>query len=41
MEQDGTKELHERVKNKEFNMLSTFTDDKGLIRVGGRVDKLS
>jgi hypothetical protein len=39
MEQDGTKELHERVKNKEFNMLSPFTDDKGLIRVGGRVDK--
>jgi hypothetical protein len=33
------KELHERVKNKEFNMLSPFTDDKGIIRVGGRVDK--
>jgi hypothetical protein len=33
------KELHERVKNKEFNMLSPFTDDKEIIRVGGRVDK--
>ena len=28
------KELHERVENKEFNMLSPFTDDKGIIRVG-------
>ena len=25
------KELHERVKNKELNMLSPFTDDKGII----------
>ena len=33
------KELHERFKNKEFNMPSPFTDDKGIIRVGGRVDK--
>ncbi|CAB3990481.1 Transposon TX1 uncharacterized 149 kDa, partial [Paramuricea clavata] len=33
------KELHKRVKNKEFNMLSPFTDDKGILRVGGRVDK--
>ena len=33
------KELHERVKNKEFNMLSPFKDDKGILRVGGRVDK--
>jgi hypothetical protein len=33
------KELHERAENKEFNMLSPFTDDKAIIRVGGRVDK--
>ncbi len=34
------RELHERVPKKEFNMLSPFTDKKGIIRVGGRVDKV-
>ena len=33
------RELHERVKKEEFNMLSPFTDEKEIIRVGGRADK--
>ena len=33
------RELHERVEKKEFNMLSPFTDEKEIIRVGGRADK--
>ena len=31
-------ELHKRVE-KEFNMLGPFTDEKGIIRVGGQADK--
>ena len=33
------RELHERVEKKEFNMLSPFTDEKEIIRVGERADK--
>ena len=33
------RELHEPVEKKEFNMLSPFTDEKEIIRVGGRADK--
>ena len=28
-----------RMKNGEFKTLSPFVDDKGIIRVGGRIDK--
>ena len=35
----GQRELHERVEKKVFNMLSPFTDEKEIIRVGGRADK--
>lgn len=31
--------LHERMKRGEFKSLSPFIDDKGVIRVGGRVDE--
>ena len=30
--------LHSRMQKKEFDALSPFLDDKGVIRVGGRVD---
>ena len=33
------RELHERVKKKEFNMFSPFTDEKEIIRVSGGADK--
>ena len=33
------RESHERVKKKEFNMLSPLTDGKEIIRVGGRAEK--
>ena len=32
------RELHERVEKKEFNMLSPFTTEKEIIRVGGRAE---
>ena len=36
---DAQNKLHDRLKRGEFKSLSPFTDDKGIIRVGGRVDK--
>ena len=36
---DAQNNLHDRLKRSEFKSLSPFTDDKGIIRVGGRVDK--
>ena len=36
---DAQNNLHDRLKKGEFKSLSPFTDDKGIIRVGGRVDK--
>ena len=33
------RELHKRVEKKEFNMLSPFTDEKEIMRVGGGADK--
>ena len=33
------RELHERVEKKVFNMLSPFTDEEEIIRVGGRAEK--
>ena len=36
---DAQKLLHDRVKKGEFKSLSPFADEKGIIRVGGRVDK--
>ena len=35
---EAQKSLHSRMQKKEFDALSPFVDDKGLIRVGGRVD---
>ena len=32
-------DLRSRVKNGEFKTLSPFVDDKGIIMVGGRIDK--
>ena len=36
---DAQSHLHDRLKRGEFKSLSPFTNDKGIIRVGGRVDK--
>ena len=36
---DAQKTLYERMERGEFKSLSPFKDDKGIIRVGGRVDK--
>eukprot|EP00794_Sanderia_malayensis_P001985 gene1985-2252_t len=36
---DAQNNLHDRLKRGEFKSLSPFTDDKEIIRVGGRVDK--
>ena len=36
---DAQNNLHDRLKRGEFKSLSPFTDDKGIIRVGGRLDK--
>ena len=33
------KDLKSRMKNGEFKTLSPFVDDKGIIRVGGTIDK--
>ena len=30
--------LDAKIKAKEFQMLSPFTDDEGIIRIGGRID---
>ena len=35
---EAQKSLHSRMQNKEFDALSPFVDNKGVIRVGGRVD---
>ena len=39
LSKDTQKTLHERVERGEFKSLSQFKDDKGIIRVEGRVDK--
>ena len=36
---NAQEELKSRMKNGEFKTLSPFIDDKGIIRVGGRIDK--
>ncbi|PFX16157.1 Transposon TX1 uncharacterized 149 kDa protein [Stylophora pistillata] len=36
---DAQKDLKCRIRNEEFKTLSPFVDDKGIIRVGGRIDK--
>ena len=36
---DAQRSLHPRMKKEEFKTLSPFVDDKGKIRVGGRVDE--
>ncbi len=36
---DAQKNLNDRIKKGELKTLSPFTDEKGIIRVGGRVDK--
>ena len=36
---DAQRSLQKHLVNNEFKMLSPFVDDKGIIRVGGRVDK--
>ena len=36
---DAQKSLHDRMAKGEFKTLSPFTDEKGIIRVGGRLDK--
>lgn len=36
---DAQKGLHDRLAKGEFKTLSPFIDDKGIIRVGGRLDK--
>ena len=36
---DAQKSLHSRLKKDNFQMLSPFIDDEGIIRVGGRMDK--
>ena len=38
LDQSSSKGSQSRVKAKEFKMLSPFTDDEGIIRVGGRID---
>lgn len=35
---EAQKSLHRRMEKKEFDALSPFIDNKGVIRVGGRVD---
>ena len=35
---EAQKSLHSRMQKKEFDSLSPFVDNKGVIRVGGRVD---
>ena len=35
---ESQKRLHDRLKNGDFQKLSPFTDEKGIIRVGGRAD---
>ena len=37
---DAQKSLHSRLKKDKFQMLSPFIDDEGIIRVGGRMDKV-
>ena len=36
---DAQKSLHDRMAKGELKTLSPFSDDKGIIRVGGRLDK--
>ena len=36
---ESQKSLHDRLKNGDFQKLSPFTDEKGIIRVGGRADE--
>ena len=36
---NAQEELKSRMKNGEFKTLSPFIDDKGIIRIGGRIDK--
>lgn len=35
------KNLHDRLKKGDFQKLSPFTDNKGIIRAGGRVEEAS
>ena len=36
---DAQKSLHSHLKKDDFQMLSPFIDDEGIIQVGGRMDK--
>ena len=38
--EEAQKNLHQRKEKEEFKSLSPFLDDNGVIRIGGRVDKV-